>query len=41
MGNINTYLNWRGDLDFTERPFCEADNLALANLSYLELGQIG
>ena len=40
MGNINTYLNWRGALDFTERPFCEADNLALAILSYLELGQI-
>lgn len=40
MGNINTYLKWRGDLDFTERTFCEADNLALAILSYLDLGQI-
>lgn len=40
MGNINTYLKWRGDLDFTERPFCEADNLALAILSYLDLEQI-
>lgn len=40
MGNIITYLSWRGDLDFTERPFCEADNLTLAVLSYLDLEQI-
>ena len=35
MGNINTYLKWRGDLDLTERVFCEVDNLALALLSYV------
>ena len=40
MGNINTYLKWRGDLTFTERSFCEADNLALAILSYLNFSQI-
>lgn len=40
MANIITYLNWRGDLDFTERPFCKADNLALEILSYLDLEQI-
>lgn len=37
MGNIHTYLNWRGDLELTEHPFCEADNLTLAVLSYLDL----
>lgn len=40
MGNINTYLKWRGDLSFAERPFCEADNLALALLSYLDFDDI-
>lgn len=37
MGNIITYLKWRGDLRFQDRPFCEADNLALALLSYADL----
>ena len=36
MGNIITYLKWRGDLDFRERPFCEADNLVLSALVYLD-----
>lgn len=36
MGNINTYLRWRGDLSFLERPFCDVDNLALALLSYFD-----
>ncbi len=40
MGNINPHLIWRGDLDFAERLFCAADNLALAILSYLDLGRI-
>ena len=40
MGNILTYLKWRGDLAFTERPFCEVDNLVLSELSYLDLGGI-
>lgn len=37
MGNILTYLKWRGDLTFAECPFCEVDNLVLAELSYLDL----
>lgn len=40
MGNVISYLKWRGDLDFRERSFCEADNLALAMLSYEDLNGI-
>ena len=40
MGNINTYLKWRGDLNFAERPFCDVDNLALALLSYVNFEEI-
>lgn len=40
MGNIYTYLKWRGDLDFTERPFCEVDNLVLSQLSYVDFSGI-
>lgn len=37
MGNIISYLKWQGDLRFQDQPFCEADNLALALLSYADL----
>lgn len=37
MGNVISYLKWRGDLNFQERGFCEADNLALAMLFYEDL----
>ena len=30
MANIFSYLQWRGDLTFEERAFCEVDNLILA-----------
>ncbi|NCC44864.1 MAG: beta-carotene 15,15'-monooxygenase, partial [Clostridia bacterium] len=40
MGNVISYLKWRGDLNFKERSFCEADNLALAMLSYENLDGI-
>lgn len=40
MGNILSYLKWRGDLTFQEREFCEVDNLVLSELSYLELSGI-
>lgn len=33
MGNVISYLKWRGDLNFKERSFCEVDNLALAMFS--------
>ena len=40
MGNILSYLKWRGDLTFTERPFCEVYNLVLSELAYLDLAGI-
>ena len=40
MGNILDYLDWRGDLAFSQSPFNEVDNLILACFSYLELDGI-
>lgn len=40
MGNIYTYLKWRGDLNFVERPFCEVDNLILSELCYMDFSDI-
>lgn len=40
MGNILSYLKWRGDLDFMERGFCDADNLVLSCLVYLDFKDI-
>lgn len=40
MGNIETYLKWRGDLRFTERPFCEVDNLVFSEIVYYDLAGI-
>lgn len=37
MENILSYLKWRGDISFEERPFCEVDNLILSELAYLDL----
>ena len=39
MGNILDYLDWRGDLAFSQSPFNEVDNLILACFSYLELDE--
>lgn len=36
MGNIYPCLKWRGDLNFTERPFCEVDNLVFSQLAYMD-----
>ena len=35
MGYLGEYLRWRGDLMFSQTPFCYADSLALTMLSYL------
>lgn len=40
MGNILTYLEWHGNQTFSERAFCEVDNLILSELSYWEFGGI-
>ena len=34
MGNVVNYIKWRGDLEFSNAPFNEVDNLALALLVY-------
>ncbi len=34
MSNITSYIKWRGDLTFDERPFCDVDNIVLSELSY-------
>lgn len=36
MATIHDYLQWRGDLSFSERPFNDVDNVILATLSYLD-----
>ena len=40
MPNIMDYLEWRGDLTFTEAPLCEVDNLIFCLLSYVDLDGI-
>ncbi len=37
MGNILDFLDWFGDIPFEQVPFCEADALTLAQLSYVRL----
>ena len=34
--NMLDYLEWRGDLPFSAAPFCEADNLIFAVLSFVD-----
>jgi len=36
MPNVLDYLDWRGDLSFSDVPCCEVDNLILSLLSYLD-----
>lgn len=40
MANVFDYLSWRGDLSFSAAPFCEADNLILCLLSYLDFSHM-
>lgn len=35
MGNLITYLKWRGDFSLCNSPFCEVDNAVLSELSYV------
>lgn len=37
MANILDYLDWRGDIPFSEDPFNEVDGLILSEFSYLPL----
>lgn len=40
MGNVMDYLDWRGDLTFSEAPFNEVDNLILSQVSYVVMDGI-
>lgn len=40
MADILSYLDWRGDLSFKERPFNDVDNLILSELAYLDMNGI-
>lgn len=40
MANLMDYLDWRGDLTFSQSPFNEVDNLILAQLVYVEFAGI-
>lgn len=40
MPNLMDYLEWRGDLTFSEAPLNEVDNLAFCLLSYVDLDDI-
>ena len=40
MGNIMDYIEWRGDLPFTQSEFTDVDNLILACFSYVNLDGI-
>ena len=40
MANVNDYLNWRGDIPFSELPPCEVDALVFSLLSYINFDGI-
>ena len=40
MANILDYMDWRGDLSFSESPFNEVDNLILSELVFLDFTDV-
>jgi hypothetical protein len=40
VGNILSYIKWRGDLTFSERKFCEVDNLVFSELAYVDFAGV-
>lgn len=40
MANLMDYLDWRGDLTFSQSPFNEVDNLILAELSFVDFQSV-
>lgn len=40
MANIVDYLNWRGDITFSQSPINEIDGLMFANLSYVAMENV-
>ena len=40
MGTLQEYVEWRGDLTFSQAPFCEVDNLIFSGIAYLDFQRI-
>ncbi len=40
MANMLDYINWRGDLTFSEAPFSEVDSLILSQICYVDFETI-
>ena len=40
MANMMDYIDWRGDLDFSEAPLNEVDNLILSTICYVDFENI-
>ncbi len=40
MSNVSDYLKWRGDLDFSQAPFNDVDNLIPAQIAYVDFTDI-
>lgn len=40
MANLFDYLDWRGDLSFSETDLCEVDNLILSMISYVNFDEV-
>ena len=40
MANIVDYIQWRGDLNLEQSPFCEVDALILSYFAYVNLDGI-
>ncbi len=40
MANILDYIKWRGDLLFTQVPFCDVDALVLSRLAYIPFDKV-
>ena len=40
MANMMDYIDWRGDLEFSQVPLCEVDNLIMSALCYIDFENI-
>lgn len=40
MGTLQEYVEWRGDLTFSQAPICEVDNLIFSGIAYLDFQRI-
>lgn len=40
MSSLNEYISRYADVSFTEKPFCDADNIALCKISYMPFEKV-